>query len=96
LYGGLKAQVLDLTHSQFAVPILDVMFENPIFSTTNLFKKVSSDAKSAGPSKQMMMTILGKLKSAGILKVIREGRGARAQILALAELVNLCEGKQVV
>jgi len=96
LYEDLKHQVLQLTHSQFAVPMLDLMFANPIFSTTNLFTLATFDGKSTAPSKQMLMTILGKLKAAGILKVIREGRGARAQILALADLVNLCEGKPVV
>lgn len=96
LYEALKDQVLQLTHSQFAVPMLDLMFANPIFSTTNLFASAALEGKSSVPSKPMMMTILGKLKSAGILKVVREGRGARAQILALAELVNLCEGNQVV
>jgi hypothetical protein len=47
------------------------------------------------PSKQMVMTLLRKLRDAGILKVMRESRGRRAQVLALAELINLCEGKKV-
>jgi Fic family protein len=96
LYERLKHRVLGLTHSQFAVPMLDLMFEQPIFSTTFLMMASDLDTKPSLPSKPMVMNILGKLKSAGILKIVREGRGARAQILALAELVNLCEGKQVV
>ena len=39
---------------------------------------------------------LPRLTEAGILKQLREVRGRRAQVLALAELVNLCEGKKVV
>jgi hypothetical protein len=41
------------------------------------------------------MTLLRKLRGAGILRVLRESRGRRAQVLALAELINLCEGKEV-
>lgn len=48
------------------------------------------------PSKPMIMTLLGKLKNDGILKVLREGGGRRAQVLALAELINFCEGKEAI
>jgi hypothetical protein len=44
----------------------------------------------------MIMTLLNQLKNADILKVVVEGRGRRAQVLALAELINLCEGKNVI
>lgn len=90
LYDDLKKRVLDLTHSQFAVPLLDIMFQRPIFQSTHL------DGKASMPSKPMIMNMLGKLKAARILKVVRPGSGPRAQVLALAELVNLCEGKKVV
>jgi len=96
LYEKLKLQTLNITHSQFAVPMLDLIFEKPIFSTTSLAAASFLNGKTTMPSKPMVMNILGKLKSADILKVVREARGARPQILALAELVNLCEGKQVV
>lgn len=43
----------------------------------------------------MVLNMLGKLKKAGILKVVREGKGRTAQILALAELINVCEGKEI-
>lgn len=36
------------------------------------------------------------LKQEGTLKVVREGSGRRGQLLALAALVNLCEGKEVI
>jgi len=47
------------------------------------------------PSLPMIMNMLGKLKKAGIIMVLREGRGRRPQILALAELLNICEGKKL-
>jgi len=89
LYERLKKQVLELTHSQYAVPLLDAMFEQPIFKSTALEKRGGM------PSKPMIMNMLGKLKKAGILKLQSEGRGRRAQVLALPSLVNLCEGRNV-
>jgi hypothetical protein len=34
LYESLKKQALDLTHSQYAVPLLDLLFKDPIFKST--------------------------------------------------------------
>ena len=89
LYEGLKVRVLDLTHSQFAVPLLDNLFARPILRSSDL------DGQKSMPSKPMIMTLLKKLKEDGILKVIRKGSGRRAQVLALPDLINLCEGRKV-
>jgi hypothetical protein len=48
------------------------------------------------PSKPMIMNMLGRLKSAGILKIVREGSGRRPQILALLELINICEDSDLI
>lgn len=89
LYGEFKRKILNLTHSQFAVPLLDHMFAKPVFKSSD-FKNMPGM-----PSYPMVITLLGQLKTAGILKVIREGSGRRPQILALPELINLCEGRRV-
>lgn len=90
LYEKLKTRVLDLTHSRFAVPLLDRLFVRPIFRSTEL------DGQKGMPSKPMIMNLLSKLKQEGMLKVVRKGGGRRAQVLALAELINLCEGRRVI
>ena len=90
LYERLKGQVIELTHSQFAVPLLDHMFEQPVFQGN------SFDRSKDMPTKAAILALLNKLKNAGILKVLREGSGRRPQRLALAELINLCEGKEVI
>jgi hypothetical protein len=89
LYEQLKDRVITLTHSQFAVPLLDYLFEQPIFQAS------AFDGKPLMPSRQQVAILLGRLRDAGILKVVRPASGRRAQVLALAELVNLCEGRQV-
>ena len=90
LYENLKHRVLELTHSQFAVPLLDLLFEQPIFRSSTLAGRPGM------PSKPMIMNLLGRLTEENILKTMREGRGRRARILALPQLVNLCEGKEVI
>lgn len=91
LYENLKARVIELTHSQYAVPLLDQMFERPFFQSTHLI--FPAEPK---PSRQLVASLLRTLRESGILKVIREGSGRRAQILALAEIITLCEGKEIV
>jgi Fic family protein len=90
LYERQKARVIDLTHSRFAVPMLDVLFTRPILRSSEF------EGQPGMPSKPMIMNMLAKLKSEGILKTLSKGSGRRAQILAFAELINLCEGKKVI
>jgi len=89
LYERSKAEIIRITHSQYAVPLLDVLFQQPVFSPAQLERHQNL------PSKQMTMSLIGRLKEANILVVTRESSGRRPQILAFAELVNLCEGGEV-
>jgi Fic family protein len=86
LYGELKERVIALTHSQYAVPLLDQIFERPLFRSTQL--KLAGDR---APSRQAIAQMLRVLRENGILTVVREGRGRRPQVLALDSLIDLCE-----
>jgi Fic family protein len=90
LYEEMKQRILAVTHSKFSIPLLDQLFERPIFQSTHL------SFESPRPSRQAIFSLLRALRDAGILKVIREGGGRRGQVLALPELVNLCEGKKAI
>jgi Fic family protein len=90
LYAGMKERVIALTHSQFAIPLLDQIFERPLFQSGHL--RFAGDHQ---PSRQAISHLLRVLRDNDILKVVSKGRGRRAQVLALAELINLCEGSQV-
>lgn len=90
LYERLKQRVIGVTHSQYAVPLLDQLFARPLFQSSSLrFSETQ-------PSRQAISKYIRQLREANILKVVREGGGRRGQVLALAELVNLCEGKQAI
>jgi Fic family protein len=86
LYESLKSRIIEATHSKYAVALLDALFVRPILRSSEL------EVHAGLPSKPMIMSMLAKLKQEGILKVLREGSGRRAQVLALADLINLCEG----
>jgi len=89
LYEKLKTRLIELTHSRYAVPLLDHLFDQPIFQSSQLTRYKHM------PSVPTVMQMLGRLRKAGILKTVRKGRGRRAEIFAFVELLNLCEGKRV-
>jgi Fic family protein len=89
LYERLKTKLIELTHSRFAVPLLDHLFDQPIFRSSQLTRH------SQMPSLPTVMQMLRRLRKASILKTVRKGRGRRAEIFAFVELLNLCEGKKV-
>ncbi len=91
LYENLKARVIEITHSQYAVPLLDQMFKQPIFQSTHI--DLPSELK---PSRQAIAHLIRMLREAGLLKVLKEAKGRRAQVLVLADLVNLCAGKEII
>lgn len=91
LYEKLKVRVIELTHSQYAVPLLDQIFERPLFHSSHLrFPNIPM------PGRATIASLLRALLQVGILKVIKEASGRRPQVLALADLINLCEGKKVI
>ncbi len=90
LYARLKERVIRLTHSQYAVPLLDQVFEQPIFQSSSI--RFTGDRQ---PSRQAVSSLLRMLRGDGILKVVREARGRRPHVLVFAELINLCEGEEV-
>lgn len=89
LYDDLKERVLAATRSQFAVPLLDVLFANPVLSTTMIGQRLK------GPSKPMVAVLIRQIKSADIVVTLRPSAGPNPEILALPSLINLCEGRQV-
>ena len=89
LYEQLKPRFIDLTHSQFAVPMLDAMFESPIFRRPTIEKKLAQrGAAASGPTTH---NLLRKLVEQKILEVMREGRGRRGAMYRLTELMEVLD-----
>lgn len=89
LYERMKRKVIEITRSQFAVPLLDQMFERPLFQSTHLL------FEGLNISRQSVASLLAELKKAEILSVIRQGAGRRPTVYVFPELLNLCEGRNV-
>lgn len=90
LYNELKAKIIEVTHSQYAIPLLDFMFNRPIFQARHL-----KDLPTM-PSYPMISNMLKALREAGVLVLLKEGRGRTGNVFALPALVNLCEGRDVI
>ncbi|MBM3566270.1 MAG: Fic family protein [Alphaproteobacteria bacterium] len=90
LYEALKSQLIEITHSQYAVPLLDKIFEKPIFQSSHL-----KFGENRSPSRQAISSLVRTLLKNRIVKIIRKGGGRRGHTFAFPKLLNLCEGRDV-
>ncbi|MBF0488745.1 MAG: Fic family protein [Nitrospirae bacterium] len=81
LYEELKERIISQTHSQYAVPLLDQMYNKPVFKSTQI--------KIPGVTRQTTTGLLRSLKDNGILDIVREASGSRPQLLSLTSLIKL-------
>ncbi len=88
LYEKKKQQIVDLTHSQYAIHALDFIFSRPVFSSTD-FSSVNEVPKPTAKR------ILALLRDSGIVTTVREPRGSRPAVYAFTELINIAEGRAV-
>src|SRR6185312_5723429 len=85
LYRTFKQRAIELTHSEFAVMLVDAVFARPIFSTSQLVEMPHM------PTRPVLIHLLSRLAAGGILSIVSPGRGRRSQIWACDELISVCE-----
>lgn len=85
LYNDMKPRFVDATHSQYAILALDWIVERPIFNSSDFVRSPQIPPATA-------KRILSVLKQEGILRVIEDGAGQRAAVLAYPALLNTAEG----
>ncbi|AUB80902.1 Fic family protein [Candidatus Thiodictyon syntrophicum] len=90
LYEDMKARIVGITHSQYAIHALDAIFARPIFLSSDFCER------SGIPTRTTALGLLRQLQQAGILRVLQPGSGRRAARLCFADLMNLAEGRKVV
>lgn len=88
LYEDKKAQVVALTHSQYAIHALDFLFAHPIFTAPH-FTRHSEIPK---PTAARILTLL---RDANLLHTLREGKGGRSGVYVFHELINIAEGAAI-
>jgi Fic family protein len=88
LYETKKDQIVDLTHSQYAIHTLDFIFSNLIFRAS----RFTGCEEIPNPTARRILAVLRDNK---ILKVLRKASGSRPAVYAFPELLNIAEGKDV-
>jgi Fic family protein len=88
LYEHLKPEVVDWTHSQYAIPALDWLFERPIFNSSEFISNTEIPDSTA-------RRLLRSFKGEGLLREIREARGRRPAAYAFPRLLNIAEGHDI-
>ena len=84
LYDEAKAILGRVAKSQFAIQALDPLFTSPVFSTPQFAAQASAPRAS-------LARLLTALVEAGLLVVLRKGRGRRAQIYAFPRLLEIVD-----
>ena len=82
LYEKKKERIAEVTHSQYAIKILDTIFARPVFSTTD-FIRISKIPKPSA------MRLLKLLRNEKILSTAKHGSGRRAEIMVFDKLINI-------
>jgi len=88
LYNRKKSELVELTHSQYGIHVLDWIFERPVFKSSDFVDFAGIPAPTA-------RRILGALREAGLLSTIVEASGRRSAVYAFPELLNIAEGHPV-
>ena len=89
LYEQTKEHVRMLTHSQHSTPLVDALFERPIFRVTELCERLNI-------KKPTLRSLITQLLDAGIVAILKEGAGHRPATLVFPHLLNIAEGREVV
>ncbi len=84
LYDEMKQRTHEVTHSQYVNHVLDAIFANPVFRTTDLVKQT-------GIHKPTAMSLIQKLKKQDILQELLPGSGRRAAILCFGALLAITQ-----
>ncbi len=85
LYSEAKEKIIALTRSKFAIPLLDFIFNKPIFRSSNLYQ-----LKNAA-SRPKVLSMLNTLVENKILTVVIKGRGPKSALYAFDQLIEICE-----
>ena len=82
----MKTIVPQVIKSQYAIAVMDTLFQRPIISSTDVIG-ISHIPHESGKR------IIQKLRDAGLLEIIREGKGRNPSIYQFAKLVQIVENE---
>jgi Fic family protein len=88
LYEEMKLRIAEVTHSRFAIQVLDALFDRPVFQASDFVQRTEIRRATA-------LGLLRQLRENGVIAELRPGAGSRAGTLIFAKLLNIAEGRKV-
>ena len=88
LYDEQKSQIIELTHSQYAIHALDFIFSRPIFKSSDF----TNCNEIPVPTAKRILTVL---RDNEMLITLKESSGRRPAVYAFSKLLNVAEGRSV-
>ncbi len=86
LYDEMKVRIENSTHSQYAIRLLDKLFERPVFQAADF-------AREMGLSKATGIHLVKELRSNGILTEVQPASGRRSAVMCFPSLLSLVDSK---
>jgi len=84
LYERKKREINDLLHSDKSIYIIDMLFDTPVFTSTDLHERLNIQ-------RQRASQYIRSMKEAGIIIEIREARGSRAALMSFEDLWEITD-----
>ena len=85
LYNDLKLRIPQLTHSQYAIHVVEWIFEQPIFKSSDFI----SDAGIPEPTARRILKLL---RNENLVRPLVKARGRQSAVYAFPQLLNIAEG----
>lgn len=87
LYSDMKKRIVEITHSKYAIIVLDEIFSHPIFGLNDI-------ARQTGIPTATLKIIIRQVREAGMLEIIRDSKGQTGAVFSFKELLRISEGKE--
>lgn len=91
LYEEMKVRIQEITRSQFSVYLLDAIFTTPVFSASDIAKRLKEEND---VNEKTTGALVRQLREAGIVEVRRPSAGRRPAVYAFTALIDRAEGRE--
>lgn len=90
LYDEMKGRIQEITRSQYSVYLLDAIFEQPIFSTSDIAARLN---QRFNIHEKTTASLVRQLRDASILAERRPSAGRRPAVFSFPALIDRAEGR---
>lgn len=91
LHEQLKGDFRNATHSEYAHLLLDCLFETPVFTRPQIIDKMKEKENTCQDT--TVRNLLNQIIGAGLVRMVKKGRGRKPAIFALEELLQIASGQ---